>query len=139
MAACGRSLALLRLCTTVVLLGYLLAGASLILPAEPRCTRCARAGMTTAMKPGTFCPLSHHGHDYHKGQGTTIGSITLCPDGCLRHNGQGGEIPSPVKFLSALSAFFLSPAPTGLIAEETLRVLLDLSFPPPDPPPPWHS
>lgn len=89
-----------RLCAAIAFLGYLLAGASLALPAELRCARCARFGTTTAVKPGMSCPLSYRGHDCHSRVGKTAGHITLCPDGCLRHDGQGSEIPSPAKFLS---------------------------------------
>ncbi len=136
MGALGKSRALLRLGTVAVLLGYLFAGASLALPPEFRCTRCAKLSTPAAMKPGTSCPLSHHGHDCHTTQGKSAGQITLCPDGCLRHDGQNGEIPSLAKFLSAPASYVFSLPPVGPPPEEASLSVLDLSFPPPDRPPP---
>src|SRR5262245_56732548 len=95
----GRSTVFLRFCIIVALLGYLFAGASLALPAGPHCARCDKLDTTGTVKAGASCPLSYHGHHCHKGMKKTPDHITLCPDGCLRHDGQGGEIPSLAKFL----------------------------------------
>ena len=78
--------------------------ASLALPLELRCVRCAKINKAGATKPGASCPLSYYGHDCHNAQGKTAGWTVLCPDGCLRHNGQGGEIPSLAKCLAAPSS-----------------------------------
>src|SRR6266540_877294 len=100
MHALSKSALLLRLSMLVVLLSYLFAGASLVLPAESRCARCAKFGATGAVRSGASCPLSYHGHDCHNSRGKTVEHITVCPDGCLHHNDQDGEIPSPEKFVS---------------------------------------
>src|SRR5262245_58519427 len=100
MIALGRSTVPLRFCALVAFLGYLCVGASLALPAEPRCARCAKIGGVDAVKPGASCPLLSHGHHCHHGVKKTPNYITLCPDGCLRHDEQGGEIPSLAKLLS---------------------------------------
>src|SRR5262245_48513699 len=101
MHALGKSVILRRLSMLSVFLSYLLAGASLVLPAESRCARFAKFSATSAVRSGASCPLSYHGHHCHHGVKKTPGHITLCPDGCLHHNEQGGEIPSLAKFLSA--------------------------------------
>ena len=139
MSSLGKPGALSRLCTIVALVGYLLAGASLVLPAESRCTRCDKPGMTATMKPGTSCPLSYNGHDCHGAQGKTAGHITLCPDGCLHHDGQTGVIPSLAKFLSTLDARLSGLFPVGFLARETPSPILDLPLSPPDHPPPARS
>jgi hypothetical protein len=139
MASLGKSAILLRLCTAMLLVSYLLAGASLVLPAESRCTRCDRLGSTSTMKPGASCPLSHKGHDCHNAQGKTVGHITLCPEGGLHHDGQNGEIPSLAKFLSAPDANVFTLLPAGFIPGETLSPIPDFSLSPPEHPPPSHS
>lgn len=139
MFSLGKSGVLSRLCTIVALVGYLLAGASLVLPAESRCTRCDKPGMTSTMKPGTSCPLSHNGHDCHGAQGKTAGHITLCPDGCLHHDGQTGVIPSLAKFLSAPNADLSNLLPAGFLTGEAVSSILDLPLSPPDRPPPARS
>jgi len=125
----------LRLFMLSVLLGYQFAGASLVLPAESRCARCAKSGATGAVKSGASCPLSYHGHDCHNSGGKVTGHITVCPDGCLRHHGQDGEVPSPAKFLSAPEAFSLRLLSVGSAPEAEPFVRLDLPLSPPDRPP----
>ncbi len=119
----------LRLCAMLAFLGYLFAGASLILPSEQRCARCAKFSANGTIKSGTACPLSYHGHDCHNSRGKTAGHITVCPDGCLRHNGQGGEIPSLAKFLSASTATLPVWIPTGPVPQEAPFSLLDPFIP----------
>ncbi|MBI3304089.1 MAG: hypothetical protein HYZ72_18650 [Deltaproteobacteria bacterium] len=139
MIVLGRSAIALRLCALLAFLGYLLAGASLALPAELRCARCARIGKVGAMRPGASCPLSYHGHDCHTAQKKTAGQIVLCPDGCLRHDGQGGEVPSLAKFLSAPISDLFDWLPASPAVEEIPFSLLEPSLPPPHHPPPSHS
>src|SRR5712692_5524058 len=119
----------LRLCATLAFLCYLFAGASLVLPAESRCARCAKFGASGAVRSGASCQLSYHGHDCHNSRGKTAGHITVCPDGCLRHNGQGGEIPSLAKFLSAISVDLPAWIPTGPVPQEATFFLLDPFLP----------
>src|SRR4030095_8019807 len=119
----------------VVLLSYLFAGASLVLPAESRCARCAKSGATGAVRSGASCPLSYHGHDCHNSRGKTVGHITVCPDGCLHHNDQGGEIPSPEKFVSAASATLPVWIPIGPTPQAVPPFLSAPSLSPPDRPP----
>src|SRR5713101_4377182 len=125
----------LRLCAMLAFLCYLFAGASLVLPAESRCARCAKFGASGAVRSGASCPLSYHGHDCHNSQGKTAGHITLCPDGCLRHNGQSGEIPSPAKFVSAASTTLPVWIPIGSVTQEVWFSLLDRFLPHPHHPP----
>jgi hypothetical protein len=135
MRTTGRRHVVFRLCTLLAFVSYLLAGVSFALPSEMRCGRCFKQGGAHTMKPGASCPLSHHNqqscHDSSKKQGS---QLKLCPDGCLRYDGQGGEVPSIAKFLSA----FASPVPGLLIGVTHLsvqRVPHHAAFPPPDPPP----
>lgn len=129
-----RSQIIFRLCTVLAFLTYLLAGVSFALPSEFRCGRCFKQGRAHAMKAGASCPLSHHKkacHDSTKKQG---GQLQLCPDGCLRYDGQGGEVPSVAKFLSSFSP----PLPWLMVGcvQLTLEHRHDCAaFPPPDPPP----
>src|SRR5262249_38719512 len=102
MSALGRSIILLRCCAMVAFLSYLFAGASLALPTQPRCARCNQLGTIDTIKAGASCPLSYHGHHCHNNVKKSSDSITLCPDGCLHHDEQGGEIPSLAKFLAVL-------------------------------------
>jgi hypothetical protein len=125
----------LRFCAMLAFLCYLFAGASLVLPTESRCARCAKFGATGALRSGASCPLSYHGHDCHNSRGKTVGHITVCPDGCLRHNDQGGEIPSPAKFVSATSATLPVWPPTDPVREEAPFSLRSPSLSPPDHPP----
>ena len=135
MARSAKFSAPLRFCALIALLCYQFAGASLVLPAEARCARCAKFGAAGAVKPGASCPLSYHGHDCHNSRGKTAGHITVCPDGCLRHNGQGGEIPSPAKFLSAASAALPVWIPLGSGPREARFSLPDPFLPQPPRPP----
>src|SRR5215813_1245904 len=135
MRALSKSVILRRLPVLVVFLSYLLAGASLVLPAESRCARCAKLGAAGAVKSGTACPLSHHEHDCHNSRGKTAGHITLCPDGCLRHNDQGGEIPSPAKFVSSASATLPVWIATDPVLEQAPLSLLAPFLSPLDHPP----
>ena len=124
-----------RLSATVAFLAYLLAGASLALPSEMRCARCARLSATGEVKSGASCPLTYNGRHCHHGHGKTPAKITLCPDGCLRHDGQGGEIPSLVKFLSAPVTLLMLWTRTVLMQEDVCKSPLNPSFPPPTHPP----
>jgi hypothetical protein len=135
MASSARFSVSLRFCAMIALLCYQFAGASLVLPAEARCARCAKFGATGAIKSGASCPLSYHGHDCHTARGKTIGHITVCPDGCLRHDGQGGEIPSLAKFVSAASTTLPVWIPTSPVLEEAPFSLLTPVLSPPDRPP----
>ena len=129
MIVVGQSAILLRFCVIIGLLSYFFAGACLALPAEPHCARCAKLGAPGSVKLGAFCPLSSHGHHCHHGQskvsGKTPGKITLCSDGCLHHNDQGGEIPSLAKFVAAPETGFsekflvtLTPASRQIFPED---------------------
>jgi hypothetical protein len=120
MRALGKSATFLRLCLVTVLLSYMFAGASFALPTESRCARCTKLGNGTTMASGTSCPLSLHGHDCHGRRGKTAGHIKLCPDGCLHHDGEGGEIPSLAKFLSALPLSLFDWLSAGSVPAENL-------------------
>ena len=120
MRALGKSTVLLRLCMVTVLMSYMFAGSSFALPTESRCARCTKLGNGTTMAPGTSCPLSLHGHDCHGTQGKIAGHIKLCPDGCLHHDGEGGEIPSLAKFLSAPPLSLLDWLSAGPVLTEIL-------------------
>lgn len=128
-----------RLCALLMFFAYLIAGASLALPSETRCTRCARLSSTGTITPGMSCPLSSNGQHCHHGHGKTSGKITLCSDGCLRQDGQGGEIPSLAKFLSALPGLSLTWLPIGFAIELIPLTVADLFFPPLQHPPPLLS
>jgi hypothetical protein len=130
MPSLAKSTALLRLGAMLAFLCYLFAGASLALPTEPRCARCAKTGTAGALKPGASCPLSHHGHDCHDAQKKTVGQIVLCPDGCLHHDGLGGEVPSVAKFTSALCFSLGGWEPAGVVLADTLLAALDPFLPP---------
>ena len=139
MIALSKSVLLPRLCAAIAFLSYLFAGASLALPAELHCARCAKLGTPSTMRAGTSCPLSYHRHDCHNGQKRTAGQIILCPDGCLRHDGQGGEVPSLAKFVSAPLSGLSGWCPTGSATEEISFSLLDSFFSPPYHPPSSRS
>jgi len=126
-----------RLGAAVAFLAYLLAGASFALPAEMRCLRCARVATGhLTIKPGASCPLTYAKRHCHHGHGNTSAKITLCPDGCLRHNGQkGGEIPSLAKFLSTPATTCMRWTPTGFACEHAQEPPLDPLLPPPARPP----
>jgi hypothetical protein len=81
------------------------------------------------------CPLSYNGQHCHPGHNKTSGKITLCPDGCLRHDGQGGEIPSLAKFLPVPANLLPAWIPVGAATELTPLALTALFFPPPQHPP----
>ena len=134
MARTRRSQIIFRLCTILAFLSYLLAGVSFALPSELRCGRCFKQGRAHTMKAGASCPLSHHKKVCHDSTKKQAGQLQLCPDGCLRYDGQGGEVPSVAKFLSSFSP----PLPwlfVGL-AQLTLEHVHDrAALPPPDPPP----
>ncbi|NOT53896.1 MAG: hypothetical protein HOP18_04755 [Deltaproteobacteria bacterium] len=138
MRTTGRRHVVFRLCTLLAFVSYLLAGVSFALPSEMRCGRCFKQGGAHTMKPGTSCPLSHHTHhnkqnchDSTKKQGS---QLQLCPDGCLRYDGQGGEVPSVAKFLSTFSPHL--PLLFVGIAQLPLEPWPHYAaFPPPDPPP----
>src|SRR5262245_20424216 len=119
----------LRFWVIIALLCYEFAGASLVLPTASRCAQCAKFGATGAVRSGASCPLSYHGRDCHNSRGKILTHITVCPDGCLRHNGQGGEIPSPAKFVSSASATLPVWIPLGSVAQAALFSLLDPFLP----------
>jgi len=118
-----RSAVSIRLCAMIAFLAYLLAGASLALPSELRCARCSHLGASQTIKPGTSCPLSYNGqhchHQHDRGSNQTSGKITLCSDGCLRYNDQGGEIPSLAKFVAV---------PEAALVEKFLVALTPASY-----------
>jgi hypothetical protein len=119
----------------VIFIIYTLVGVSLALPSEIRCARCAHLGASQAMKSGASCPLMYNGQHCHHGHGHSSGKITLCPDGCLRHDGQGGEIPSLAKFLSAP----IHPSPLARLLgfasyEQPISFLAPFLAPPTHPP-----
>jgi hypothetical protein len=119
-------------------LSYLLAGVSFALPSEFRCGRCIKQGHThTAhrMKAGASCPLSHHKKGCHDSAKKQAGQIQLCPDGCLRYDGEGGEVPSLAKFLSSPPVLVLPRLFVGLTQSLGERLSDRAAFPPPDPPP----
>lgn len=131
----GRRHVVFRLCTLLAFVSYLFAGVSFALPSEMRCGRCFKQGGAHTIKPGASCPLSHHNkqhcHDSTKKQAS---QLKLCPDGCLRHDGQGGEVPPLAKFLSSCA----SPLPwffAGAMQLAIKRSPHQTAFPPPDPPP----
>ncbi|HXG20910.1 MAG TPA: hypothetical protein VNN62_17765 [Methylomirabilota bacterium] len=121
-----------RLGAAVAFLAYLLAGVSFALPAEMRCLRCARgAANHVTMKPGVACPLNYHQQHCHHGHSKTSTKITLCPDGCLRHDGQeGGEIPALAKFLASPPSLFMVEFPLGFVRDKAPRPPLDPLLPP---------
>jgi hypothetical protein len=129
MASAARFPVLLRFWVMIALLGYQFAGASLLLPAESHCTWCAKLGAPGAIKSGASCPLSYPGHDCHNFRGKITLHITICPDGCLRHNGQGGEIPSLAKFVSAVSVPLSLLLPIGSVTQNARFSLLDPFLP----------
>lgn len=129
MTALGKFTVSLRLCAMVVFSCYLVAGASLVLPAELRCVRCTKFGAIGAAKSGASCPLSYHGNDCHNSRGKTAGRIILCPDGCMRHNGQSSEIPSLAKFLAISSANLPTRILIGSVPQEAPFTLLDPFLP----------
>lgn len=127
-----------RLCTLVAFLTYLLAGVSFALPSELRCGRCFKQSGSHTMKPGTSCPLSHHKKACHDATKKQAAQLQLCPDGCLRYDGQGGEVPSVAKFLSPFSP--ASPWLFVSVAHLTgARLPEQAVFPPPDPPPSLYA
>ena len=130
------SIILARFCALIVFASYLMTGASLALPSEMRCARCFKIGQVGAVKPGMSCPLSYNGQHCHHGHSKTSGKITLCPDGCLRHDGEGGEIPSLAKFLSPPASLIPARLLTGATLAEQLHVIEDPFLSPLDHPPP---
>ncbi len=126
-----------RLCATVTFLCYLAAGASFSLPSLIACVRCVKQHHPAGMKAGSSCPLSYngHGHDCHGSKEKAAGAIKLCPSGCLRHEGQDGEIASLVKFLSPPEARFLIPQLTEPLPPEQTVFILARSLSPPGRPP----
>ena len=130
---------LTRLSATLAFIAYILAGASFALPSEMRCARCAWTTAKQGIKPGMACPLMHNGQHCHHGPNPSAGKILLCPDGCLRHDGQGGEIPTPAKFLSAP----LFPSPlwmfVGFVLEAQPLIFLAPFIALPDHPPSVRS
>jgi len=138
MVCLRRSHSIFRLCTTLVFLAYLLAGVSFALPSEFRCGRCVKQGRAhTAhtMKTGASCPLSHHKQDCHDSAKKQAGQLQLCPDGCLRYDGESGEVPSVAKFLSSPPLPVLSWLFIGLTKLTVESVSDRAALPPPDPPP----
>jgi hypothetical protein len=129
------SAVLLRFCALIAFVSYLLTGASLALPTETRCARCDKIGQPGAMKPGASCPLSYNGQHCHHDKEKTASKITLCPDGCLHHDGTGGEIPSLVKFLSPPTFPFPTQLPVGTAPPERRHVMKDPFLSPLDHPP----
>jgi len=121
-----------RLCASVTFFCYLAAGASLTLPALTSCIRCVKQNHHTGMKAGTACPLVYrgHSHDCHGSKGKSSGSIKLCPDGCLRHDGQSGEVASIAKFLSPSESLILVPQPVALLSPEQTVLVLTRSLTP---------
>ena len=134
MAPIRRSRIIFRLCTILAFLSYLLAGVSFALPSELRCGRCFKQGRAQTIKSGASCPLTHHKKACHDTTKKQAGQLQLCPDGCLRYDGQGGEVPSVAKFLSSFSPslplFFV-----GLAQLTREHVHNRVALPPPDPPP----
>jgi len=126
-----------RLCATVTFLCYLAAGASLSLPSLVSCVRCAKQPHHIGMKAGISCPLSYHGqgHDCHSSNGKSSGSIKLCPDGCLRHDGQSNEVASIAKFLSPLESRVLVLGPVEILPPERSHFVPTRSLSPPEHPP----
>jgi hypothetical protein len=139
MSFLDKGLVPIRCCAVVSLLCYLLAGASLVLPSESLCARCITLGKAGTMKPGASCPLSSHEVRCHTTRRKAAGTIVLCTDGCLRHHGQGGAIPSLAKFLSAPCPDLPGWCPAGLASEETRLALSEASLSPPHHPPSPHA
>jgi hypothetical protein len=134
MSRTRRSQIIFRLCTILAFLSYLFAGVSFALPSELRCGRCFKQGRAHTMKAGASCPLSYHKKACHDSNRKQAGQLQLCPDGCLRYDGQGGEVPSVAKFLSSFSP----PVPWLFVSltQLTLEHVYDrAALPPPDPPP----
>jgi hypothetical protein len=142
MSVLRRSAVSIRLCAMITFLTYLLAGASLALPSELRCTRCSHLGASQTMKPGASCPLSYNGqhchHDQSKASGKTLGKIALCPDGCLRYDDQGGEIPSLAKFV-AVPEIGLAEKLLVTLASASRQIFPEDPFKPPPHRPPILS
>ena len=126
---------LLHLVTLGTFLTYLLAGASLALPAAQHCDRCSRGQKVSAIQSGAACPLSARGPHCHTAHRHTAGKISMCPDGCLHHE-QGGEVSSVAKFLFRNAAYIVSGLPIGPPVGERQRLLPDGYLTPPTHPPP---
>ena len=126
-----------RLCATVTFFCYLAAGASLTLPSPVSCVRCAKQDHHAGMKAGASCPLSYRGlrHDCHGMTGKSSGSIKLCPDGCLRHDGQSGEVASVAKFLSSPDSTILVLRLIAVLPPERSSAIPTRSLSPPERPP----
>ncbi|MBI3249426.1 MAG: hypothetical protein HYZ50_23230 [Deltaproteobacteria bacterium] len=133
-----RSDIVFRLCAIIAFLAYLLAGASFALPPELRCARCFRNGAAITMQPGASCPWSPNGDHCDHGQNQSSGKISLCPDGCLHHDGQGGEIPSLAKFLGLSPGLRLVWVPAGSVLPSPHGFVPEADFPPPQRPPSRH-
>lgn len=131
----GQTRVTLRLWALSAFLFYLFAGSSLALPTQDRCGRCAKFATAGTVKPGTSCPLSRHGHDCHDTHKRTGGKITLCPDGCVHHDGQGGEIPPLAKFVSTPASGLPARLFVARAAKERSFAIQDPSFPVPQHPP----
>jgi hypothetical protein len=125
----------LRLCALLAFFSYLFAAASFALPSERHCARCATRTPGGTLAPGTACPLAYHEPHCHTTRGRTAPRIVLCPDGCLRHNGQSGEVPTLAKFLSASIFDYGGWPPTGLATEDKPLTVLEPSLSPPAHPP----
>jgi hypothetical protein len=126
-----------RICAAVTFLCYLVAGASFTLPSLTTCVRCAKQNHHAGIKAGSSCPLSYNklGHDCHGSTGKASGAIKLCPDGCLRHDGQTGEVASLAKFISPPDACIPVMTPVIWLAFEQSLAIPTRSLAPPVPPP----
>lgn len=113
-----------RIFASVSLLGYLLAGAGLSLPAERASAHCAMThaeNTPETLQAGAACPhmsqdTEHHSHDHphahqpkqhpytnHKcpicDRQQPAQQIVVCPQGCCLLHSEGGEIAAIAKFL----------------------------------------
>ena len=137
MSALGRFAASLRLCAAFTFLSYLLAGASLALPATPARPCCMNASRLSQVKPGSFCSLSPRTHICpHNQKKQAALRVVLCHQGCcLLHPGQGEVVPL-AKFLSADSSELFILLIANLVDGEQQHSLLEPALPPPYHPPP---
>ena len=123
MSFVGKSPKRSRFFAAISLLCYLLAGASLALPAKPANAHCAMTHVEDkpeTLQPGTSCPHLSQGsgqHSHHQSHNQShnqshashdcpichdqqpAGQIVMCPQGCCLLYPEGGEVTSIAKFV----------------------------------------
>jgi hypothetical protein len=121
-----------RLCTIVLFLTYLCAGASFALPAQPNCMRCKHVMPAASVEVGTFCPLVYkkpHCPSQHGQSGKSL-KIVVCPQGCCLLHPDLSVVSSVAKFVSSSVVDLGSLPAARRTAEETAFFLAELYLPP---------